>query len=111
MKAIEIERGRLEERNLRYSAACTDRRSRATEGLAAITNRPSFALLVIVKPCRLPTLSDHYRRCELFGIPEKGGAPRLPRIHDQTWRTRHCLLFLAKWSRSPCPGYGCQRIL
>jgi AAA ATPase domain len=23
-----------------------------------------------VKPCRLPTLSDHIRRCELFGIPE-----------------------------------------
>jgi hypothetical protein len=25
---------------------------------------------VVVKPCRLPTLSDHYRHCELFGIPE-----------------------------------------
>jgi hypothetical protein len=27
-------------------------------------------LLVAVKPCRLPTLSDHIRRCELFGVPE-----------------------------------------
>src|SRR5271163_718767 len=31
---------------------------------------PGFVLLVVVKPCRLPTLSDHYRRCELFGVPE-----------------------------------------
>jgi hypothetical protein len=23
-----------------------------------------------VKPCKLPTLSDHFRRCELFGVPE-----------------------------------------
>jgi tetratricopeptide (TPR) repeat protein len=26
--------------------------------------------LVVVKPCKLPTLSDHFRRCELFGVPE-----------------------------------------
>jgi hypothetical protein len=26
--------------------------------------------LVAIKPCKLPTLSDHFRRCELFGIPE-----------------------------------------
>ena len=32
--------------------------------------RPGFVLFVAVKPCRLPTLSDHIRRCELFGIPE-----------------------------------------
>ena len=36
----------------------------------AAGKRPGFALLVVVKPCRLPTLSDHYRRCELFGVPE-----------------------------------------
>lgn len=36
----------------------------------AIRKRPGFALLVAVKPCRLPTLSDHIRRCELLGIPE-----------------------------------------
>jgi tetratricopeptide (TPR) repeat protein len=36
----------------------------------AIKNRPAFALLVVVKSCQLPTLSDHYRRCELFGMPE-----------------------------------------
>ena len=28
----------------------------------AIKKRPGFALLVAVKPCRLPTLSDHIRR-------------------------------------------------
>jgi tetratricopeptide (TPR) repeat protein len=36
----------------------------------AASNRPGFVLLVAVKPCKLPTLSDHFRRCELFGIPE-----------------------------------------
>ena len=42
----------------------------------AITNRPGFALLVVVKPCRLPMLSDHFRRCELFGIPEEAARLR-----------------------------------
>ena len=36
----------------------------------AAAKRPGFVLLVAVRPCRLPTLSDHVRRCELFGIPE-----------------------------------------
>jgi tetratricopeptide (TPR) repeat protein len=37
----------------------------------AASKRPGFILLVAVAPCRLPTLSDHIRRCELFGIPEE----------------------------------------
>jgi tetratricopeptide (TPR) repeat protein len=45
----------------------------------AIANRPGFVLLVVVRPCRIPTLADHLRRCELFGIPEH--AARL-RFHD-----------------------------
>jgi tetratricopeptide (TPR) repeat protein len=36
----------------------------------AAAKRPGFVLMVVVKPCRLPTLSDHIRRCELFGVPE-----------------------------------------
>ncbi len=36
----------------------------------AAGKRPGFVLLVAVKPCKLPTLSDHIRRLELFGIPE-----------------------------------------
>jgi tetratricopeptide (TPR) repeat protein len=36
----------------------------------AAAKRPSFVLFMAVKPCRLPTLSDHIRRCELFGVPE-----------------------------------------
>jgi hypothetical protein len=36
----------------------------------AASKRPGFVLFVGVKPCRLPTLSDHIRRCELFGVPE-----------------------------------------
>jgi TIR domain len=42
----------------------------------AITKRPGFALLVAVKSCTLPTLSDHIRRCELFGVPEKAARIR-----------------------------------
>jgi tetratricopeptide (TPR) repeat protein len=38
--------------------------------------RPGFVLLVAVKPCNLPTLSDHFRRCELFGIPEEAARTR-----------------------------------
>jgi hypothetical protein len=37
----------------------------------AATKRPGFVLLVAVKPCKLPTLSDHLRRCELFGLPRR----------------------------------------
>jgi hypothetical protein len=42
----------------------------------AAGKRPGFALLLVVKPCRLPTLSDHYRRCELFGVPEDAACLR-----------------------------------
>jgi tetratricopeptide (TPR) repeat protein len=42
----------------------------------ATKNRPGFALFVLVKPCRLPTLSDHLRRCELFGVPEEAARLR-----------------------------------
>jgi TIR domain/NB-ARC domain len=43
----------------------------------AAAKRPGFVLLVAVSPCRLPTLSDHIRRCELFGIPEDAARLRL----------------------------------
>jgi tetratricopeptide (TPR) repeat protein len=43
----------------------------------AAKKRPGFVLLVVVKPCRLPTLSDHLRRCELFGAPEHAARVRL----------------------------------
>ncbi len=36
----------------------------------AAGKRPGFVLFVAVKPCKLPTLADHIRRCEIFGIPE-----------------------------------------
>jgi tetratricopeptide (TPR) repeat protein len=36
----------------------------------AAAKRPGFVLLVAVKPCTIPALSDHIRRCELFGVPE-----------------------------------------
>ncbi|HME84626.1 MAG TPA: toll/interleukin-1 receptor domain-containing protein [Roseiarcus sp.] len=42
----------------------------------AASNRPGFVLLVVVKQCRLPTLSDHMRRCDLFGVPEDAARQR-----------------------------------
>ena len=49
----------------------------------AASKRPGFVLFVAVKPCRLPTLADHIRRCELYGIPEDGGPRPLPRVHEK----------------------------
>ena len=43
----------------------------------AAAKRPGFVLLVVVEACRLPTLSDHLRRCELFGLPEDAARDRL----------------------------------
>jgi tetratricopeptide (TPR) repeat protein len=37
----------------------------------AADSRPGFVLFVAVKPARLPVLSDHIRRCELFGVDEE----------------------------------------
>jgi len=36
----------------------------------AAGKRPGFVLFVAVKPCKLPTLADHFRRCELFNVDE-----------------------------------------
>jgi hypothetical protein len=36
----------------------------------AAKKRPGFVLLVVVKSCTLPVLSDHLRHCKLFGVPE-----------------------------------------
>lgn len=42
----------------------------------AANKRPRFILPVVVKPCRLPTLSDHLLRCELFDLPEDAARRR-----------------------------------
>jgi hypothetical protein len=42
----------------------------------AAGKRPGFALFVAVKACTLPTLADHIRRCELFGVPEEAARIR-----------------------------------
>jgi TIR domain len=42
----------------------------------AASKRPGFVLFVVVKACRLPTLSDHIRRCELYGIPDEAARVR-----------------------------------
>jgi hypothetical protein len=38
--------------------------------------RSGFVLLVTVKSSVLPALSDHIRRCELFGVPEDAARQR-----------------------------------
>jgi hypothetical protein len=43
----------------------------------AASKPPGFVLLTVVKQCRLPTLSDHMRRCELFDLPEEDARQRL----------------------------------
>ncbi len=40
-------------------------------------DKPGFVLVVVVKPCTLPNLADHYRRCVLFGIPKDAAQLRL----------------------------------
>jgi Tfp pilus assembly protein PilF len=42
----------------------------------AAGSRPGFVLFVAVKPARLPALSDHIRRCELFGVDEEAARVR-----------------------------------
>jgi tetratricopeptide (TPR) repeat protein len=36
----------------------------------AAAKRPGFVLFVAVKPCSFPTLIDHYRRCQLYGVAD-----------------------------------------
>jgi tetratricopeptide (TPR) repeat protein len=42
----------------------------------AAAKRPGFVLFVAVKPSRLPSLIDHYRRCELFGVVDEEARKR-----------------------------------
>jgi hypothetical protein len=48
--------------------------------------RPGFVLLVVAKPCKLPTLSDHFRRCELFGVPEDAARLRFREFVEKARR-------------------------
>ncbi len=54
----------------------------------AASQRPGFVLLVVVKPCRLPTLSDHLRRCDLFDVPEEAARQRFRAFMRDARRTR-----------------------
>ena len=76
----------------------------------AAKNRTSFVLFVVVKPCRLPTLIDHIRRCELFGVPEEAARTRFQRIHEQPRGARRAPPFRARCSRSPTFRSGCRPI-
>ena len=52
----------------------------------AAAKRPGFVLLVAVKPCKFPTLSDHLSRCELFGVPEDAARLRLRQFMEAPHR-------------------------
>lgn len=45
----------------------------------AFARRPGFVLLVVVKPCALPSLIEPMRRCEIVGLAEE---TRRVRLHD-----------------------------
>jgi tetratricopeptide (TPR) repeat protein len=49
----------------------------------AAGKRPGFVLLVTVKPFRMPTLADHYRRCELYGISDEAARIRFRDFMDR----------------------------
>jgi hypothetical protein len=42
----------------------------------AAKERSDFVLFVVVKRCALPSLIDHFRRCELFGLPDDAARQR-----------------------------------
>ena len=49
----------------------------------AAMRRPGFVLFVAVKPCRLPSLIDHYRRCELYGVSDAEARRRFSEFMQQ----------------------------
>lgn len=42
----------------------------------AARERADFVLFVVVQPCALPALTEHFRRCEVFGLPEAAARQR-----------------------------------
>lgn len=42
----------------------------------AAKERSDFVLFVVVKPCALPSLIEHFRRCELIGLPMDAASQR-----------------------------------
>jgi hypothetical protein len=72
----------------------------------AAAKRPGFVLFVAVKPCRLPTLSDHIRRCELFGVPEDAAKLRFRQFMQTPIKPDAVAfpgkVFAASTSRSAC---------
>ena len=42
----------------------------------AVRERSSFLLYVVVKPCALPALTAHMRRCDLYSLPESAARER-----------------------------------
>ena len=42
----------------------------------AVRERSSFLLYVVVKPCAVPALTAHMRRCDLYSLPESAARER-----------------------------------
>jgi tetratricopeptide (TPR) repeat protein len=43
----------------------------------AARKRPGFVLFVMAEPCRLPSLIDHFKRCEIYGVSKPVARERL----------------------------------
>ncbi len=52
----------------------------------AAAKRPGFVLLVVVKSCAMPTLTDHLRRCELFNCADTVARDRFREFMSQRSR-------------------------
>ena len=48
----------------------------AAEWRAVEEKRPGFMLYVVVAPCVLPPLAQHFKRCELYGLPDDAARQR-----------------------------------
>jgi hypothetical protein len=68
----------------------------------AASNRPGFVLFVVVKPCKLPVLSDHFLRCELYNIVDDIARQR---FHEFMTRPRR-----SGKARFPCEPFAVSNI-
>src|SRR6516162_5511217 len=49
---------------------------------AAVTDRPNFAVPILVEACEAPTLFAHLKRCDLYGLSERDARARLKTFLD-----------------------------
>jgi hypothetical protein len=70
------------------------------------SKRPGFVLFVAVKPCRFPTLIDHFRRCELYSAVSEEERRAPARVHDRQGPSRPDRASSLCGLQHPNPGAG-----